>query len=245
MRFGACGSLSEARHILDAGFDFVELPASTLDFEPWNSASFSGLPIHAANRFFPPGFKLFGPEATPFSPYARRVIERAASIGVRVIVIGGGAARSSSAPSAEADFLEVAASLQGFAEPYGVQIAPESLSRHETNVGTHLGALATALNERGLAFTADSHQILAEWDADGRTESLQVLMKRQIPFAPAHVHLANLPRTGVFADDPALKAFADRLVETGFRAAVSLECLRGDRFDFRAALREMRAIFPP
>ena len=78
-------------------------------------------------------------------------------------------------------------------------MAPESLNRSETNVGNDLGQLAKDLAAKGIAYTADLYHILYEANADGHPPDFA----EQLPFAPLHVHLADLPRHVPAPDDPA------------------------------------------
>lgn len=159
------------------------------------------------------------------------------------MVIGSGAARRAPA-RAEGDtaFAGTVAEIAEMARPYGIAIAPESLNRTETNVGNDLRSLALAVRGKA-SYTADSYHVLFEWDADGRRVPVEELWIDQIPYAPAHVHIADLRRFSPRADDPMLQGFAERLSELNYEGAVSLECRRHDGLDFGEALAELRALF--
>ncbi|HWA83196.1 MAG TPA: sugar phosphate isomerase/epimerase family protein [Fimbriimonadaceae bacterium] len=246
MKFGVCTDLAGAPAILDAGFDYVEVGASGFSGfeETWDRETYAALPILATNLFFDGRIKLFGEDRTPYRDYAERTITRAASLGIPVMVIGSGAARRSPEGfDGDQAFADVVAELAGIAKPLGVALAPESLNRSETNTGNDLRSLALALRERGVGYTADSYHILYEWDAEDRYAGLRELFLVQVPFAPAHVHIADLPRQGVSTDDEMLRAFAMRLKELGYAGNVSLECMRGPDFNHAAALTALRALF--
>ncbi|MHB8636771.1 MAG: TIM barrel protein [Fimbriimonadaceae bacterium] len=243
MRFGVCCGLGEAHLALALGYDYVELGASTIAEAP-DVASFRDLPIEATNLFFPGAIQLFGPEPDAYRAYAHDAIERVASLGVKIMVVGSGASRR--APHgippdvAEARFGEIPADLQGMATEYGIAIAPESLNRSETNVGNDLGVLAHALRADAVGYTADLYHILYEADADGRTAN----MAEQVPFAPTHVHLADRPRFAPDVDNTSVIAFAHRLRDLGYSARISLECQRPDPpEDLAKGLATMRALF--
>jgi D-psicose/D-tagatose/L-ribulose 3-epimerase len=246
LRFGVCATVADAPAILGAGFDYIEVGASGfsgLEAE-WNPTPYRGLPTEATNLFFDSRIHLFGPDRTSYLDYASRTVERAAALGVKVMVIGSGASRR--APEGEdgdVRFCEVAAEIAQIAGAFGIRIAPESLNRTETNVGNDLRCLAIGLRDNGVGYTADSYHILFEWDADGRRAALKQLFEEQIPFAPSHVHIADLPRTGVSFDDPMLTGFAGRLRELRYNGLVSLECTRGADFDFHGSLMALRALF--
>ncbi len=107
-------------------------------------------------------------------------------------------------------------------------IAPEALNRSETNLGNDCGKFANTMHYYGIPYTADVYHILYEWDADGREGGLTVpsdaFWEEQLPFAPAHVHLADLPRRAApAADDPMLAGFFRRLKAMDYQGRMSLE----------------------
>ncbi|MFI5386583.1 MAG: sugar phosphate isomerase/epimerase family protein [Fimbriimonadales bacterium] len=246
MKFGVCAGLDDAARILASGFDYVEVGASGFNgmLEDWDPAAYAGLSILATNLFFDHRIRLFGPERTPYREYAERTVSRAASLGVPVMVIGSGGPRQApDGVDGDPGFVEIVAGIAAFARPLGVDLAPESLNRTETNVGNDLRRLALGLRERGVGYTADSYHILFEWDADGRKLGLRELMIEQIPFAPRHVHIADLPRLGVDAANPMLEEFAARLRDLNYSGNVSLECSRGPNFGLAGALAALRSLF--
>lgn len=245
MRFGVCCSLEDADLARRLGADFVEvaavgfgqLPADEFDADAWRDHG-----IEATNVFFPDDYRLVGPGATSFTDYAKATIERAALIGVRVMVLGSGAQRRAPfevAPSrGTVRLVEIARQLQDLADPYDIQIAPESLSRSETNVGNDLAFLTRALHLAHVGFTADSFHILREWDADMRERDAERLVPTpfflgdQMPFNPAHVHIADLYRRAPDPSDPMVRAFVRHLKSKGYDGRLSLECSRGPISDF-------------
>lgn len=256
MRFGVCCTLDEAPQALEMGADYVELPAASFgvleesDFDP---GAYRDLAVEATNVFFPGRMALIGYGADEWRGYAKRTIQRAASIGIKMMVVGSGSARKAPggvAPSRAAlEFIGVVSELQEIAEPFGISVAPESLNRAETNVGNSLPWLARALDRVGVGYTADSYHVLYEWDADmrerdpERLEPTRFYLMDQMPFKPAHVHLANLFRQAPDRHDPMMRAFFARLAELGFDGRISLECNRGPLGDFLpAALEELREL---
>jgi hypothetical protein len=66
----------------------------------------------------------------------------------------------------------------------------------------------------------------------------------QIPFAPAHVHLGDLPRMAPRSDDPMMQGFARRIKALGYDARMSLECNIGEmETGLPKALAELRKLF--
>lgn len=248
MTFGVCARPEEAAEVLAAGFDYLEVPAFALNGleETWDPAPYSGLPIRATNLFFDPRIRLFGPERTPPHAYAARTIERAASLGVRIMVIGsGGARRAPERFDGEAAFIALVGELQIVASEYGIILAPESLNADETNVGVHLGPFSQALTAVGAGFTADSYHLLREWDREGRQgdEPADAFDEQGLWHLPTHVHIAPIDRGMPQADDPYLLAFAARLKGYGYDGMVSLESNRGPGFDLASANRVVRELF--
>lgn len=229
MRIGLCTGIENASVALGAGFDYVEVSTSALasqvDFAPQN---YREARAEASNLFFPSDIRLNGSSATPYREYMERAIARAAEAGISVMVIGSAGARS--APegvpidAAFRRFIEVAAEAQAIASGYGIHIAPESLNRSETNVANDLPFLAADLHTVGVGYTADAYHVLYEWSADGGSGVPDAeFWERQLPFAPTHVHIANLERQAPEGDDPMLLGFIARLQDLGYQGRVSLE----------------------
>jgi D-psicose/D-tagatose/L-ribulose 3-epimerase len=247
MKFRVCCGIEEAPAVLAAGFDYVEVGASGFGgmSEEWDPSPYDGLPILATNLFFDSRIRLFGPEETPYRDYVGRTVSRAASLGVPLMVIGSGASRRApEGMDGDAAFIDVVAEVAEIARPFGIEVAPESLNRTETNVGNDLRELATGLLARGVGYTADSYHVLFEWDAGGRAVGLDRLWEQQIPHAPSHVHIADLPRFAPKSHDPMLLGFAERLQALDYRGNVSLECRRDEGFDLCKAISELRKLFP-
>lgn len=258
MKFGICCGIDSAHQALDLGAEYIELGAVAFNgLEPdWDPLPFVGLPIETTNVFFPGAIKLFGDERTPYEEYAKRAIARAAEVGVKIMVVGSGVSRrapeGSDAPTMDAEFADIVANMQRIASPYGIAMAPESLTRLETNVGNDLGRLARLLKERGVAFTADSFHVLKEWEFDTEGEGSGTRdggpsaahWEDQIPFAPAHIHIGDLPRNYPKAADPMMQGFANRIKELGYDGRISLECSLGElSTGLPAALKELHALF--
>ena len=113
MRFGVCGYLTGKNGdgvefnlpaaVKDSGFDYIELPLSTIagldevEFEGVLSAlDDAGLPCEACNLFFPGSLRLTGTRKRirqELRQYLKLAIGRAARLGARVIVFGSGGAR--------------------------------------------------------------------------------------------------------------------------------------------------------
>lgn len=248
MRFGVCCGIEDAEVVLGAGFDYLELGANNLSDD---ANRYSGIPVEATNLFFAGSIKLFGREATPYLDVARATVDRAARIGVQTMVIGSGASRKAPEGTdmevAEREFLLIAAAIGDHARQYGITIAPESLNRSETNIGNDLGCLARGLQYAGVGYTADSYHVLFEWHANDPSEPYpsEAHWADQIPFAPAHVHIADLPRYAPKPGDPMMRGFAKRLLELEYDGRISLEYRRGADFEseLTRALLDLKVLF--
>jgi sugar phosphate isomerase/epimerase len=245
VRFGVCCSLAEADEVLAAGFDYVELPAQQITA---HEEEYARLRPEATNLFFPSAIKLFGPERTSYLDYAQKTIEAAARVGVSVMVVGSGGSRRApddiSAEDANAQFARVAAELADMADPLGIQIAPESLNRTETNVGNDLSTFARSLRDLGVGYTADSYHVISEWVFAGNEPAPPLEHWRdQVPYLPAHVHFGDRARVDPQPGDPDVEGFVQRLKELGYSGRVSLECKRRGTQDLRAALADLRTLF--
>jgi len=226
MRIGICGGLDIAERAREAGFEYLEVGASGFalreDFDP---EEYKRAGAETSNLFFPGTIHLQGPNATPYHEYVEAAVARADQIGLQIMVIGSGASRKApegvDVGEANQRFIEIAAEVQQVAEPYGIDIAPESLNRSETNVGNDLEHLALELQAYGVAYCADSYHVLYEWNADGAEGEPD--WAAQVPFLPAHVHVSNLQRKAPTTDDPHIIGFFDRLRELGYEGRVSLE----------------------
>jgi len=225
VRFGVCCNPARAKAVLEAGFDYVEAPALAV------ATGVVPRGTEVTNLFVFTDLKLVGPEKGDIGEYGRDLIPKAAQLGVQVMVIGSGGARRApegySVEKATEEFLEAIQTMHSIAQPLGVTVAPESLRREETNVGNDLGVLAGELAARGCAFTADSYHVLAQ---QGGKKPTAAFWKKEVPFAPAHVHLATRERTWRVAEDPALIPFVARLRDLGYDGRVSLE-VRWDDFE--------------
>ena len=217
MRFGICCSPDRGSEYLEAGFDYVELPAVALANDP---GAYGNLRVDVTNVFFPGSIHLIGSDPTPYRGHAKKVIEAAATYGVSIMVLGSGGSRrappETTPQDAEKAFIDVAAELDSMAQAHGIRVCPESLNKSETNVGNDLGLLARALNANGLNYTADAYHVLRECGASPNWED-------QLPHPPAHVHFASVSKRTFEPDDPMLVPFFDRLQALSYNGRISFE----------------------
>ncbi|HJP83221.1 MAG TPA: TIM barrel protein, partial [Fimbriimonadaceae bacterium] len=174
-----------------------------------------------------------------------QIAERAAKAGIKVLVIGSGAARRSPAgydlDAAEDDFYRSAKMIADVCRSHGLVLAPESLVPAETNVGNYSGDLARMLAHQGIGYTADSYHILNQ---PGAMPEMPGYWDAEVPSAPEHVHIATTERTWRVAEDPMLAGFKKRLQDLNYTGRVSLEC-RWENYDenLPLALEQLRQLF--
>lgn len=240
---GACCQVDQIGQVLDAGFDYAEIPANTLLKSEVRTSG-----VESANLFFPSGARLFGPEPFDWRTYAGQTLSKAAEWGIRTVVIGSGRNRAS-APGitpveAEDAFCDMAMEIQALADRYGIQAAPESLNRSETDVGNDPAILAEKLRVRGVPFTFDTYHAIAEWYAQGEPCTLsKATLKSQLTLCPIHVHLATKDRLVPEGGEEDLALIFQHLADLGFDGHISLECR--DTFDqdlAEAAERSRKAV---
>lgn len=235
-RVGVCCGADAAWLASQTGADYVELPAVGLANLTPEQAS-QGWKAETTNLFLPGDFRLCGPEKTPpeaLWAYVEDTLGRAAKLGIQLMVVGSGGARRApegfDLDEAHTVFVDFVEQVQRRASAYGIHMAPESLNRTETNVATDLGVLARMLRERRLAYTCDTRHVLAEWNLDhGKELSAASVpsvayLEDQIPFAPAHLHLATVSASPPLDTDLGVWAVLERVQSLGFRGRVSFEC---------------------
>lgn len=200
IQFGICTTVERSAEVRAAGWDFVEetilgLLQGTVADEEWNGeqrARGSVLPIPAANMLVPASLKITGPEASlpRLEQYLTRVMQRAAAVGMHILVFGSGGARSvpEGFDRKEADkqilaFAQLAAAL---AAQHGITVVVEALNRRESNIINSIAeamAVVNAVNHPNLQCLLDSYHL---WLEDEPVESV-----REAIASIRHVHLAD------------------------------------------------------
>lgn len=142
--------------LAEIGYDYIELSLAHLMALP--EAQFqalagrvrrSGILCEACNNFFPPRVRLTGSQVdwTQVQTYTTAAIERAASLGVRVIVFGSSGAKNvpEGFPKDRAweQIVEVLRMAGPLAGEHGIIIAIEPLNKRESNI---VNTVAEGLN---------------------------------------------------------------------------------------------------
>lgn len=242
MRFGICGSMvatqpdgtgveviEQARAI---GYDYLELSLAHL--AALSPAAFdtlrarveaAGLPVEACNNFFPRAVPLTG--AAVDWPQVRRytqlAVNRAAELGVRVIVFGSSAAKNVPAgfPMYRA-WQQIVTALNLVADEVGrkgIEIAIEPLNRQESNIVNSVAeglALMHRVKRAEVRMLADYYHMAVE------KEDPAIL--RQVGVDLRHVHFARLEgRAFPNEIEPGYAAFFGMLKAIGYDGRVSIE----------------------
>jgi D-psicose/D-tagatose/L-ribulose 3-epimerase len=247
MRFGVCGYLRGKNNdggefdlplaARQAGFDYIELPLSTLaglSEESFVAAERvlerAGMACEACNLFFPAHLRLTGVESNPeqIRAYIELALGRAARIGAKVVVFGSGGARAvpQGFPMEQAwvQLVEMLRTAGAVAARYNLSIAIEPLNRDECNVinsGAEGFALARLVDHPNVGLLLDLYHLYKEQEDFGIAVTAGRLL--------AHAHFAE-PRARAFpaaVDDPG-RAFMIALKQSRYDGRVSLEAGYGN-----------------
>lgn len=261
MRFGCCGNMISphrdplgggiVEELAASGFDYLELSLRDLAalVEPdmaqlQKRIEMAGIRCEACNNFFPAAVRLTGPEASlPGAiEYATRALERAARIGVSIVVFGSSDAKNvpPGYPYADA-WRQIVALLQALgpvAGKLGITIVIEPLNRRESNI------VCTAAE--GLKLVREvahpSIQLLIDY-YHLRLEKEDPGIVLEAGKAVRHVHFAE-PAGRVFPLEasPAYESFFAHLQQIGYNARCSIEAYTRDfSSDARRALAILKA----
>ena len=265
MKFGYCVSMGaqdpagigyeRIPALRKMGFDYVEMPVAqvmNLKEQAFRSGPLAmvercGLPCLRMNNFFPGSYRLTGPEADHDSAlsYAQAAFERAARLGVQVVVFGSSGARNRPCGTPKQNGLDQLASLLArmapMAKAHGITIAIEHLNRQESNL-IHLFsegcALARRVNDPHVGALLDTFHMNLSGETYGDILEGGALLR--------HVHIArtlgrSLPCPG---DEEDYGLLFQTLKRAGYDGCVSLEAFVRKDFESEAeaAINHLRAL---
>jgi D-psicose/D-tagatose/L-ribulose 3-epimerase len=223
-----------------AGFDYVELPVRT--FTALTDDDFAklverhkaiGLPTPVGNLFLPGEIKVVGPAIDPAAQmeYVRKAFDRAAQLGLKIIVFGSGGSRRMpdgfSKDEAFRQLVDFAKRIAPEARKRGIVVAVEPLRRQETNtINTAAEGLAwvQAVKHPSFKLMVDFYHLASE------KEDPAILVKARKELR--HIHIAN-PNGRLFpqsAEEFDYSGFFANLRKIKYRAGISLEA-RSTSFD--------------
>lgn len=215
------------------GYDYVELPLAQIMQLPADAfknllkkLGAAGLKCEACNNFFPANIRLTGNEMNTGSilSYAAASLEKAALLGVEVIVFGSSQARNvpEGFPREKAwrqlkDILRIIGEMAG---PMNIFIAIEPLNRSESNIVTTVSegfALAKEVRRNNVRLLVDYYHIAVEKDSLDDVKNAGNFIR--------HVHFSR-PEGRTFPTIAELTDYAGffrTLKEAGYDGRISVE----------------------
>ena len=265
MKFGCCSNMlargpgQTGIEIIEdlraLGFDYVELPLaqvaalSPADFdELCRRLQRHALPCPTCNNFFPTSMRLTGPDAdlAGAMAYAGTALERAARLGVELVVFGSGPAKMVPAGFPESaawrQLVELLTMISPLAKRHAITVAIEPLRRQECNI------VNSAAEGLALARTVDSEQIkllIDFYHLDAENEDSRIVAAAGDMLR--HVHIArptgrSFPSAG---DAPIFRRFFAALNAASYDGRISIEAYSDDfRSDAAGALELLHGAFP-
>ena len=242
MRLGCCGSMISPEsdpigiEIIEAlaemGFDYIELSlAGMMDLPEAAFADvarrieLSGIRCEACNNFFPPRVRLTGAEArlSTAVEYAMAALDRAAYLGVQVIVFGSSAAKN--VPMgfdlgvAWKQLVELLQHLGPEAGARGITIAIEPLNRRESNI-INLASeglqLAREVNHPNVQLLIDYYHLMMEGEEPEMVIAAGAALR--------HLHMARvLGRAFPTQPDEDMGRFFQVVRQSGYGGRCSIE----------------------
>lgn len=239
IEIGCCAPLDQIDQVKNAGFDFIEINVQDVlcgleDDATWQAkfTDFDKLPLPAlaANRLLPGQFLIVGPDRdlASLETYMQRVLERAARIGVRHIVLGSGRSRRCpdgfSPDNAFEQIVEFGKLSANLAEQHGVTIVVEHLNQSETNMINSLAdelRLIERVGSPNLRALIDTYH----YGLENETEQAMITLGPVLE----HVHLAEpqgRAEPGVVPEGQEpfdFPQFFKTLISLGYTGRLSLE----------------------
>jgi D-psicose/D-tagatose/L-ribulose 3-epimerase len=228
------GGSEVAPLLAELGYDYIELSLTHLtrlinsDFNAVKKTLMSsGIPCESCNNFFPPEVRLTGPDADLMIvlEYARRAIERAAELGVSIIVFGSGPAKKlpDGFPKDQGwrQLITLCQKLDPIAGSNNITIVLEPLRKEECNIINSIGEAYKLMLESD----TENIKILVDYfHSVAENESSDILL--EVASNIRHVHMAN-PENRSFPkswnENLNYKSFFENLKKIGYDAGISVE----------------------
>ncbi len=248
MRIGICCTPDKLPLISELGYDYMDAHfgwLTGLSDEAFVDVSRQceryNIPVDATQGFFG-ATTLFPEGGTPADadallreiiPYAEKGFARAAALGGKIAVIGSG--RQRTIPDgyprerAEAEFARILACCGEIADRFGMRVAVEPLSSHETNFIHTVAdgaAIAHRANHPAVGTMVDFFHL---WKNGDNLSSLPIYGDTLIH---SHIARANADRNAPLPEDAAdIALWADMLSRCPSVRRLTLECLWHPDFD--------------
>ena len=234
------------REIAAAGYDYVELPLSSLSAlsdsefrEASGLLAESGIPCPACNNLIPGEYKIVGPEKdlTPepvLKEYLEGAFARIGKNGLQVPVAVFGSPWSRRCPDGwelESALAQIEAFLRtaaACAEEHGITIAVESNNRSETNTMNRFRdvvSMAQRVHHPSVKVLFDYYHVRYEQDDPGTVlaDGGELVV---------HTHIARLDHRTWFTDlsgeEPYIHRYARALKEIRYEGGISMEAPAGE-----------------
>lgn len=234
MKTGVCTAVGSAPLLEQAGYDYIEFNFTAMasmsaeEFETLRAQNgVNRVKIEALNGFCPASIRLTGPDVDEagLADYAAKGFARAAPLGVRVVVVGSGAARKTpegyDKVRALDDFGRSMRIIGDAADAWDIDVAIEPLNKGETDVLNTVAETASfvrALGHGRVKLMADFYHMRVAG------EPMEVL--RGNGDILRHLHLANYNGGRIFPTDPKEDDYASffaAVKAAGYDGRVSVE----------------------
>ena len=200
MKIGVCCGMEKAEFASEIGFDYVELNFSSLtqaDDQKYNQflslIRAKNIKCEAANCFLPGELKITGEciDYVKIEEYLKKGFARAAEIGIRMVVMGSGGARSlPNGYSYKRGINDIIYFVKNYVAPvaaeYGIDFVFEPLCKAESNIINTIkeGAmLASAINMENVGTLGDLYHMYVEGDTYDDVRELKGILR--------HAHISN------------------------------------------------------
>jgi sugar phosphate isomerase/epimerase len=234
MQLGIYTAVENGSRMAAASWDFIEenileLLQGELPGEQWTGlqrSAKSPLPVLAANRLLPPHLKPVGPEfdLPRLQKYMQRIADRAAAVGMKILVFGSGAARMVPAnfdrASAKSQLLEFIRMSVELLTPRGILLVAEPLNSGECNIMNSVPECMEyvhAVNRPGFQCLVDSYHV---WHDHQPLEPIAEAM----PWIK-HVHVSDVLDRNVPSEKSPhdYRGFFNMLQTAGYDGPIAVE----------------------
>ena len=243
MKLGCCVNMiagtstgigDENIHIFEKmGYDYIELPlAQTMALSEEAFSELHGrlksckIPVEACNNFFPPSIRLTGNEVKSEKTleYVKMAADRAARMGVKIIVLGSAGAKNIPdgfpVMKAKEQLVSLLHDIQVIVKPLGITIVLEPLNSLESNF---IITAREGLDIMREASCANVKLLVDYYHMRMEDENIDIIKEAGSDLR--HVHIASktgrrFPRQ---TDGEDYGVFFDVLKSVGYNARVSVE----------------------
>ena len=248
MKFGCCTNMISScpdrtgfeyiDQLKELGYDYIELPlAQIMDLSEDKFAQLvdrvnaSGLRCESCNNFFPAQIRLTGLEVNyeAIFDYMDKTLQRAAALGVEIIVFGSSGARNVpqgfSMATAWKQLVTLLQYVDEKVKSFGITVVIEPLNRFESNIinTTSDGLqLVKDVNRENIRLLVDYYHLMLE------EEDLEILLN--VGSHLRHIHFSR-PEGRVFpleTDRNDYDSFFRNLKKIGYEGRLSIEAYTSD-----------------